>query len=79
MHSPCQGAIFVESFAGQGEASKAVKSLFSQHDVSALDLQYSKSMDINSCSGFGILGWQMTFCFWGGPVNRSHMIYYVGQ
>lgn len=55
---------FIESFAGQAEASKAVQSAFPTRATAALDVKFTRTMDINTSSGMGILGWKVSFNFW---------------
>ncbi|CAK8988137.1 unnamed protein product [Durusdinium trenchii] len=48
-----QELFFIESFAGNAEATRSVQSTFPQRMAVALDLKYSETLDINSNSGMG--------------------------
>lgn len=50
-----QELFFIESFAGNAEATRSVQSTFPQRMAVALDLKYSETLDINSNSGMGSL------------------------
>ena len=50
-----QGYLFVESFAGSGAATKAVRSMYPEARTAAFDIKYSQSMDVTSEGGMALL------------------------
>ena len=50
-----QDIFFLESFAGNAEASRVVQSQYPDRVVTAMDIKYTENFDLNSNSGMGFL------------------------
>lgn len=62
-----QDLLFIESFAGNAEATRSVQRVFPTRTTVALDIKYSEAMDLGSDSGMGNLGFnaQRIFVLFG--------------
>ena len=82
---PLQDLCFIESFAGNAEATKAVRAQFPSHAAASIDVKFSEYLDINTNGGFGILVqfhhyfplfslhvWDSGFA---GPLSRSEFFH----
>lgn len=51
-----QGILFIEAFAGNAEATRAVQSSYPSSSTVAFDIKYTEAMDLASEGGMGNLG-----------------------
>lgn len=51
-----QGILFIEAFAGNAEATRAVQSSYPSSTTVAFDIKYTDAMDLASEGGMGNLG-----------------------
>jgi hypothetical protein len=67
---------FLESFAGQAQATRSVQSSFPGKVTAAIDVKFSEKLDINTNSGMGTFAWFKAHIF---PITKMwHFILNFG-
>ena len=73
--SNLQAYVFIESFAGSGAATTAVRTAYPGSGTAAFDIKYSQSMDVNSGSGMALLAYIVNCCGMGSQILPLIRVY----